>query len=95
MAVLSFNLLQPKFIHSLLKAADERKKEDERRIERAVHREREAEKGQYDDKEAFVTESFRQKMKELKAEEEKERKKRELEGMVMLLCYSPSLHFVN
>lgn len=65
----------------MLKAADERKKEDERRIERTVQREREAEKGLYDDKDAFVTESFRKKMREMKEEEERERKKRELEGI--------------
>jgi len=65
----------------LLKAADLRKKEDERRLERTVQREREAEKGLYDDKDAFVTESFRTKMREMKEEEERERKKRDLEGI--------------
>ena len=57
-----------------------RKKEDERRTERKVQKEREAEKGMYGDKEAFVTSAYKKKMQAMQEEEEKERKKAELEG---------------
>jgi len=53
----------------------------ERRIEKTVQKEREAEKGLYDDKEAFVTDAYRQKMEQIRQEEERERKQEELEGI--------------
>jgi coiled-coil domain-containing protein 55 len=64
---------KPKYIGNLLKAAEQRKREMERRTERTVQKEREAEKGLYDDKEAFVTDAYRRKMQELRDEEERER----------------------
>lgn len=62
---------KPKYIGSLLKAAAARKREFERTVERQVQKEREKEKGEFDDKEAFVTEAFRQKMQEQLEEEER------------------------
>ncbi|PFX20945.1 nuclear speckle splicing regulatory protein 1-like [Stylophora pistillata] len=62
---------KPKYIGSLLKAAAARKREFERTVERQVQKEREQEKGEFDDKEAFVTEAFRQKMQEQLEEEER------------------------
>ena len=71
---------QPKYIGNLLKAAEQRKKDLERRIEKTVQKEREAEKGLFDDKEAFVTDTYRRKMEEIRQEEERQRKQEELEG---------------
>jgi len=72
--------IQPKYITGLMKAADTRKKEHERRLEKTVQKEREEEKGKYDDKESFVTGAYKKKMEEMKLEEEKERQKQLLEG---------------
>jgi coiled-coil domain-containing protein 55 len=69
-----------------MKAAEDRKKELERRTERKVQKEREAEKGEFDDKEAFVTGAYRRKMEQMREEEEKERKKDELEGNLVNFC---------
>ena len=63
-----------------MKAAKQRQKDEERRIEKKVQKEREAEGDEFEDKEAFVTESFRKKMLEMQQEEEKERRQAELEG---------------
>lgn len=41
-----------------MKAAAARKREFERTVERQVQKEREQEKGEFDDKEAFVTEAY-------------------------------------
>ena len=71
---------QPKYIDKLLKASEQRKKEQERRLEKKVQAEREAEQGLYDDKEAFVTSAYLQKMKEMREEEERERRQAALEG---------------
>jgi len=55
----------------------------ERRIEKTVQKEREAEKGLFDDKEAFVTDAYRRKMEEIRQEEERERRQEELEGFLI------------
>ena len=73
--------LQSKYIGNLLKAAEQRKRDLERRIEKTVQKEREAEKGLYDDKEAFVTDAYQRKMEQIRQEEERERKQEELEGI--------------
>ena len=49
---------QPKYMESLLKAAAARKRDFERTVERQVQKEREQEEGDYDDKEAFVTDAY-------------------------------------
>jgi len=49
-------------------------------MEKKIHKEREAEKGIFDDKEAFVTDAYRQKMELMKQEEENERMKDQMEG---------------
>ena len=49
---------QPKYIQGLLKSAAARKREYERTVERQVQKEREKEEGEFDDKEAFVTEAY-------------------------------------
>lgn len=67
---------KPKYIEGLLKSAAARKREFERTVERQVQKEREKEEGQFNDKEAFVTEAFRKKMQE-QAEEEERLKRQE------------------
>jgi len=59
----------------------------ERRIEKTVQKEREAEKGLYDDKEAFVTDAYRRKMEQIRQQEELERKQEELEGIFGFTFY--------
>ena len=53
-----FVKLKPKYIEGLLKSAAARKREYERTVERQVQKEREKEQGEFDDKEAFVTEAY-------------------------------------
>ncbi|KAI0239482.1 Nuclear speckle splicing regulatory protein 1 [Lamellibrachia satsuma] len=68
-----------KYMGNLMKAAEARKKEYERRVERQVQKEREAEQGMYDDKEEFVTEAYKRKMQEQQKEEEQERRQDQME----------------
>ena len=77
-------LSQPKYIGNLIKAAEDRKKEMERRMEKKIHKEREAEKGKYDDSESFVTDAYRKKMELMKQEEEDERRREQMEGNIMI-----------
>lgn len=65
---------KPKYIQALLKTADRRKKENERRLERQIQKEREAEGDMYKDKEEFITSAYKQKLEEFKKAEEEERK---------------------
>lgn len=59
---------------ALLKTADRRKKENERRTERQVQKEREAEGEMFKDKEEFITSAYRLKLEEMKQAEEEDRK---------------------
>ena len=80
---------------NLIKAAEQRKKEFERRTEKTVQKERESEKGMFDDKEAFVTGAYRQKMLEMQEEEEKERKRQAIEGRCILFHHHHHLFFMS
>lgn len=60
---------KPKYIHNIMKQAEKRKLEGERRTERKVQKEREDEGDLYADKESFVTPSYLKKMEELKKAE--------------------------
>ncbi|XP_062567664.1 nuclear speckle splicing regulatory protein 1-like [Saccostrea cucullata] len=73
---------KPKYIAGLLKAAETRKREDERRAERKVQKERENEGGEFDDKEVFVTGAYRKKMQEMQELEEKERREAAMEDLL-------------
>ncbi|XP_022342120.2 uncharacterized protein LOC111135927 [Crassostrea virginica] len=73
---------KPKYIAGLLKAAETRKKEDERRAERKIQKEREKEGHEFDDKEVFVTGAYKKKMQELQEQEEKERREAAMEDML-------------
>ncbi|XP_057570958.1 nuclear speckle splicing regulatory protein 1 isoform X3 [Hippopotamus amphibius kiboko] len=71
---------KPKYIQNLLKAVEIRKKEQEKRMEKKIQREREMEKGEFDDKEAFVTSAYKKKLQERAEEEERERRAAALEA---------------
>ncbi len=65
---------KPRYIENLLKHAEIRNREKERRLERQVQKEREAEGDEFADKESFVTSAYRKKMEEMQKLEEEERK---------------------
>ncbi|XP_006977488.1 nuclear speckle splicing regulatory protein 1 isoform X1 [Peromyscus maniculatus bairdii] len=71
---------KPKYIHNLLKAVEIRKKEQEKRMEKKIQREREMENGEFDDKEAFVTSAYKKKLEERAEEEEREKRAAALEA---------------
>lgn len=72
---------RPKYIERLLVTAESRKKEYERRIERQVQKERDAEGAQFADKESFVTASYRAKLEEMRAAEAAEQRDEYLEAI--------------
>ncbi|CAA9998460.1 unnamed protein product [Nesidiocoris tenuis] len=55
---------KPKYVQNLLLAAERRKMENERRYERQVQKEREAEGEEFKDKETFVTSAYKKKLEE-------------------------------
>lgn len=67
-------VFQPRYIQNLLVQAEKRKIEYERRNERLIQKEREAEGDQFKDKEAFVTASYKAKLEELKKLDEEDLK---------------------
>ncbi|XP_044226977.1 nuclear speckle splicing regulatory protein 1 [Thunnus albacares] len=71
---------RPKYIHQLMRAVEDRKKEQERREERKIQKEREAEGEQFADKEAYVTSAYKQKLLEQKEEQEREKREAEMEA---------------
>ena len=73
---------KPKYIANLMKHAELRAREDERRTERKVQKEREAEGDEFRDKEVFVTSAYRKKMEEMQKEEEEEQRKERIEAML-------------
>ncbi|KAF2897563.1 hypothetical protein ILUMI_08612 [Ignelater luminosus] len=72
---------KPKYINKLLATAERRKRENERRIERQVQKEREAEGEEFKDKESFVTSAYRAKLEELKKLDEEEQREEYLEAI--------------
>lgn len=79
-----------KFINNLILHAEKRKAAEERRIDRKIEKEREAEGDEFADKEIFVTGAYKQKLAERKIYEEIEKKEMELEGK---LCFFINLNF--
>ncbi|KAJ3588991.1 hypothetical protein NHX12_009841 [Muraenolepis orangiensis] len=71
---------KPKYINQLMKAVEDRKKEQDRRDERKIQKEREAEGQEFADKEAYVTSAYRQKLKERQEELEKEQREAAMEA---------------
>ncbi|VEN64040.1 unnamed protein product [Callosobruchus maculatus] len=72
---------KPKYINRLLAAAEKRKRENERRIERQVQKEREEEGEMFKDKESFITSAYKKKLEEMKALEEQEKREEYLESI--------------
>lgn len=72
---------KPKYIKTLLETAEKRKREYERRIERQVQKERDAEGEMYKDKESFVTSAYKQKLEEMQQAEEEEKRAEYLESI--------------
>ncbi|XP_068626167.1 nuclear speckle splicing regulatory protein 1-like [Battus philenor] len=72
---------KPKYIENLMKAANKRKIEYERRLERQIQKEREKEGDEFADKEVFVTSAYKKKLEEMKIEEEKEKYEEYLESI--------------
>ncbi|CAH2050357.1 unnamed protein product, partial [Iphiclides podalirius] len=72
---------KPKYIENLIKAADKRKIENERRLERLVQKERENEGDEFADKEVFVTSAYKKKLEEMKKQEEREKYEEYLESI--------------
>jgi coiled-coil domain-containing protein 55 len=72
---------KPRYINKLLETAEKRKKEYERRIERQVQKERDAEGEEFKDKESFVTSSYKKKLEEMRAAEEEEKREEYLESI--------------
>ena len=64
---------KPKYMATLLETAKKRQQLHERRTERKVQKEREQEGDEFADKESFVTEAYKQKMAEIKQQEEDEK----------------------
>ncbi|XP_026717242.1 nuclear speckle splicing regulatory protein 1 [Athene cunicularia] len=71
---------KPRYIQNILKAAEIRKKEQEKRMERKIQKEREMEGEQFAHKEAFVTSAYKKKLQERAEEEERERRVAALEA---------------
>ncbi|EEC10746.1 coiled-coil domain-containing protein, putative [Ixodes scapularis] len=73
---------KPRYIEQLLKAAENRKKEGDRRMQRKIQKERDQEGEVFADKEAYVTQAYRKKMQEMQEEEEKEMRRQRVEDMM-------------
>ncbi|KAK9412619.1 nuclear speckle splicing regulatory protein 1 [Crotalus adamanteus] len=71
---------KPKYIQNILQAAELRKKEQERRMEKKIQKERESEGDAFQDKEAFVTSAYKKKLQERAEEEERERREAAVEA---------------
>ena len=64
----------------MLRSAEQRKLETERRTERKIQKERETEGDMFKDKESFITPAYQAKLEERKLQEEEERRKEQMEG---------------
>ena len=67
--------LQPKYIEGLLTTAATRRLDHLRAEEKMMQREREREGDEFADKEAFVTQAYKDQMEEVRRAEEEERKR--------------------
>ncbi|KAJ1186095.1 hypothetical protein NDU88_002879 [Pleurodeles waltl] len=71
---------KPKYIQSLMQAVEVRKKEQEKRMEKKIQKEREAEGAEFEDKEAFVTSAYKKKLEERAQEEDLEKREAAIEA---------------
>jgi coiled-coil domain-containing protein 55 len=67
--------IQPKYIDGLLNSAATRKLDYLRAEEKMMHREREQEGDEFKDKEAFVTQAYKDQMAEVRRAEEEEKRR--------------------
>lgn len=77
--------VKPKYMDKLLKSAELRKVEQERRSEKTIQKEREAEGDQFADKEAFVTAAYKEKLEEMRLANLKDERERQCEGKCELI----------
>uniref|UniRef100_A0A131YNY6 Coiled-coil domain-containing protein 55 n=1 Tax=Rhipicephalus appendiculatus TaxID=34631 RepID=A0A131YNY6_RHIAP len=73
---------KPRYIEQLLKSAELRKKEGDRRTQRKIQKERETEGEAFGDKEAYVTSAYKRKMQEMQEEEEREMRREQMDQMM-------------
>uniref|UniRef100_A0A023FMB6 Putative nuclear speckle splicing regulatory protein 1 n=1 Tax=Amblyomma cajennense TaxID=34607 RepID=A0A023FMB6_AMBCJ len=73
---------KPRYIEQLLKSAENRKRESDRRMQRKIQKERETEGETFEDKEAYVTSAYKRKMLELQEEEEREMRRDQIDQMM-------------
>jgi coiled-coil domain-containing protein 55 len=73
---------KPKYITNLLKTAETRKREHERRSEKKIQKEREEEGQEFKDKEAFVTSAYKEKLLEMEEAEEREKREARVEELL-------------
>ncbi|GBB91067.1 hypothetical protein RclHR1_18190002 [Rhizophagus clarus] len=66
---------KPRYVNDLLRASEIRKRDYMLAQERKIQKEREAEGDEFDDKEKFVTQAYKEQQEELKKAEEEERKR--------------------
>ncbi|CAD6890311.1 unnamed protein product [Tilletia controversa] len=67
----------PKYIGAFLEASAQRKRDHERAEAKKIQRERDAEGDEFADKEAFITDAYREQMEAIKKEEEEEAKRKD------------------
>jgi hypothetical protein len=75
-------IIQPKYIHDLLTSAKTRKLDHLRAEDKMMQLEREAEGDEFKDREAFVTQAYKDQMAEVRKAEEEEKKR---DGELILL----------
>jgi coiled-coil domain-containing protein 55 len=94
-SVRSLDYHQPKYIHGLLSSAATRKLDHLRAEEKMIQIERAAEGDEFQDKEAFVTQAYRDQMAEVRRAEEEEKKRDRMFHLAPLLIhglkYSPRI----
>uniref|UniRef100_A0A6M2CSM3 Putative nuclear speckle splicing regulatory protein 1 n=1 Tax=Rhipicephalus microplus TaxID=6941 RepID=A0A6M2CSM3_RHIMP len=73
---------KPRYIEQLLKSAELRKREVDRRTQRKIQKERETEGEAFGDKEAYVTSAYKRKMQEMQEEEEREMRREQMDQMM-------------
>uniref|UniRef100_G3ML41 Nuclear speckle splicing regulatory protein 1 N-terminal domain-containing protein n=1 Tax=Amblyomma maculatum TaxID=34609 RepID=G3ML41_AMBMU len=73
---------KPRYIEQLLKSAENRKRENDRRMQRKIQKERETEGEAFEDKEAYVTSAYKRKMLEMQEEEEREMQRDRVDQMM-------------
>ena len=72
----------PKYMSNLLKSAELRKREQERREEKKIQKERETEGDEFQDKDSFITPAYKEKLKELRETEEREKREAACESVL-------------